>query len=87
MSRSRRFWVVLSAWLLIGLPVLFLTAWFRPDGLPIADPPKTDRGFFEILGWLGIVGLVYLTPLFLVIDELKFRRSRRAQTEKLNAQD
>ena len=87
MMRSRGFWIALVAWLLIGLPMLVATGWFRLDGLPIADPPRTDRGILEVIGWLGIVGLVYLTPLYLMIDEFKFRRSRRAKTEIPHAQD
>ena len=79
MRRERRFWIMLSAWILLGLPVLIGTAWLRSDGLPIPDPPKAEKGFIEVIGWVGIVGLVYLTPIFLFIDEVRYRRARRTQ--------
>ena len=87
MKRERRFWIMLIAWLFLGLPALVGAAWMRSDGLPIPDTPKVEKGIMEVFGWGAIVLFVYATPILLIIDEFQFRRSRRAELGKQNAAD
>jgi hypothetical protein len=84
-KRGRRFWIVLIAWLVLGLPALIGAAWMRSDGLPIPAPPRFEKGITEVIGWGAVMLFVYAAPILLIIDELQFRRSNRAEVRKQNA--